>query len=466
MCAISGCVVPAGRRVDPAAVADACSRAVEVGAVRGSDGFGIVVVDRDGGCREWRGRQPPARDDVRRLVGADVAAVLAVSRATPTTEWRAGQTLADVQPFSGGYWTVAHNGTVANDRELRATLTADPASRVDSAVLPHVFARHGFAPGLAQLTGSYALAASDRRQPHALHLARTFQPLVLARPRELAGALLFGSTPQQLVPPAPADRLDLDGARVVEPPPYSRVLVCADGAVQVAPLAPAPQRRRALVIASGGLDSTVAAALVADSGAEVTLLHFRYRCRAETREVRAVQRVAEALGCAVRVLPLDWLGAIGGSPLTTDAEITPAEIGAESAHEWVPARNTVMIAAACAVADAEGYTDIVTGTNLEEAGAYPDNTQQFVAAMDAVSQLGTTSRAVVQAPLGDLVKHQIVRLGLELAAPLDRTWSCYSAGELHCGDCGPCFMRRVAFEMNDATDPLPYAAPLVRRRPV
>ena len=126
----------------------------------------------------------------------------------------------------------------------------------------------------------------------------------------------------------------------------------------------------------------------------------------------------------------------------------------------------VMIAAACALADAEAYTDIVTGTNLEEAGAYPDNTQSFIATMDAASQLGTTSRARVFAPLGNLVKHQIVAAGLRVGAPLHATWSCYRAGEMHCGRCGPCFMRRVAFEINGARDPVTYDAPLRRLRPV
>lgn len=465
MCAISGCVVPVGARPDAVTLADACHRAVVAGAVRGSDSFGVVALRADGSCREWRGSAPPTQDDLRPLVRDDVAAVLAVSRATPTTEWRRGQTLRDTQPFTSTDWVVAHNGTVANDRELRNALGVVPASGVDSAVLPHVFQAHGFDAGLAEVSGSFALAAVDRRRPRELHLARNFKPLVIARPAGL-GAVVFASTPSQLVTPSLRDELDLDAPRVVEPSPYSRAVVHPDGRVVVTPLDPPPARRRALVVASGGLDSTVAAALAAAQGVEVTLLHFRYGCSAEDREVRAVREVADALGCVVRFLPLGWLKALGGSALTTDGEIAPAEVGAEYPHEWVPARNMVMIAAACAVADADGYTDIVTGTNLEEAGAYPDNTQQFIETMDAASRLGTTSRASVSAPLGNLVKHEIVRTGLEIGAPLDRTWSCYRAGNVHCGACGPCFMRRVAFEINGTTDPVEHQAPLTRLRPV
>jgi 7-cyano-7-deazaguanine synthase len=201
-------------------------------------------------------------------------------------------------------------------------------------------------------------------------------------------------------------------------------------------------------------------------GWDVTLLHFHYGCRAWRQEAQAVRAVARRLGCAVRYVPLGWLGQLGASPLTAGGEIARAELGAESPQEWVPARNMLMIASACALADADGYTDIALGTNLEEAGAYPDNTQGFVEVMDAASQLGTLQRPCITAPVGNLVKHQIVALGVEVDAPMDCTWSCYSQGPLHCGACGPCFMRRVAFEMHDLVDPVPFAAPLERLRPV
>ncbi len=85
--------------------------------------------------------------------------------------------------------------------------------------------------------------------------------------------------------------------------------------------------------------------------------------------------------------------------------------------------------------------------------------------MDVAAQLGTLRRPRITARLGNLVKHQIVRTGVELGAPPERTWSCYRDGILHCGVCGPCFMRRVGFEINDLPDPVPYDAPLQRVRP-
>jgi len=465
MCAISGCRVLALGRVDPVRVAQECHRLLIAGTERGSDAFGVVTIARDGGRRAWRRFEPPRLADVHGLITEDVATVLCVSRATPTTEWRAGQDLSSVQPFSSHRWSVVHNGTVANDRDLWTELAVPVTSLVDSAVLPHLFQAYGFAAGLARVHGSFALAAVDDHSPTVLHLARNFKPLALARHRDLP-VVLFGSTPEQVQPPAAAGTIDLCSPRVEQPPPYHRLTLRDDGSVSTHPLDPPPAARRALVVASGGLDSTVAATVLVRRGWEVTLLHFHYGCRAQRRETAAVEAVASRLRCRVSYAPLTWLQMLGASTLTAGGEIAPAELGAELPTEWVPARNMLMIASACALADAGGYTDIVLGTNLEEGGAYPDNTQGFVAAMDAASQLGTLARPRVSAPLGNLVKHQIVALGAEVDAPLECTWSCYRDGDIHCGACGPCFMRRVAFEMNGLVDPVPFAAPLQRLRPV
>ena len=152
-----------------------------------------------------------------------------------------------------------------------------------------------------------------------------------------------------------------------------------------------------------------------------------------------------------------WLGRLGASALTeAKRAIAPGRAGAKLPHEWVPARNWVMSSVAGAVADALGYDSIALGTNLEEGGAYPDNTQEFIRIMSQASSLGTRARAIVEAPVGHLVKHEIVRLGLQVGAPLHLTWSCYRNGPLHCGQCGPCFMRKTAFRMNGVEDPIRY----------
>jgi 7-cyano-7-deazaguanine synthase len=461
VCSVCGLVVLGGSRPQPGALAAECHRLLIGGRERGADSFGLVVMTRDGTLHEWKGMSPPALPDVERLLDPNVSAVIANCRAVPTTEWAVDAGPETAQPFRGVRWAVTHNGTIANDRELAGALGVRPPVPVDSAILPLAFDRWGFEEGLARVRGSFALAAVDRAEPRTLRLARNYKPLCVARHPTL-DALCFASTERQLLGELPAGELALERPRAESVPPYHRLTVLADsGRTVLGPLeAEPPGLPRTLVVASGGLDSTVAAALLRRRGYEVTLLHFLYRCRAQPAELRAVRAAAEALCCPVRVVPLDWLGRLGGSTLTVEgAGIASGEAGAEFPHEWVPARNMLMIACACALADAEGFTHVALGTNLEEGGAYPDNTQEFVGAMDAASQLGTMTRTRVTAPLGNLVKHQIVRLGLEIDAPLHLTWSCYHDGDRHCGDCGPCYMRRTAFRMNCVPDPIPYARP-------
>src|SRR5258706_356118 len=216
---------------------------------------------------------------------------------------------------------------------------------------------------------------------------------------------------------------------------------------------------RCLVICSGGLDSTTAAthALMVDARQPI-LLHFQYGCRAEAREEEAVRNVAAALGVEHLVVDFAWIKHRGGSSLTDSRAAIAGPIeGAEYPHEWVPARNLLMIAHAAALCDARGIGEIYMGLNLEEGAVYPDNTVEFYERLNDLMPLATLSRPVIRMPLARMMKWQIVRHAAAIGAPIHLSWSCYRAGPLHCGQCGPCYLRRTAHAMNNLPDTVQYA---------
>lgn len=391
--------------------------------------------------------------------------VIGNTRAEPTTEWVPDKTPDDVQPFIVGPLTVAHNGTIANDVALCRAHGLDPddagGSKIDTARWAAVAAQRVRTPAdvlalLSETIGSYGIAVGH--DDGWLVLATNYKPIWTRRIYQGDVLEWTSVAPRDL---AYLDRLDDYGWTMLDP--YSALVVWPDGRLTHQTLRPAPDSlaSRALVVCSGGLDSvTVAASMQAD-GWDVDLLHVTYGARAEAREVEAVHAVAERLGVGLRTLDLtSTFAAIGGSRLTgtwTGAEA--GEAGAEYAHEWVPARNTILLSVAVGIAEAHGYHALALGNNLEESGAYPDNEQEFIGRFNDMLPFVVADGVDLRIlePVGHLMKHEIVRLGARVGAPLDLTWSCYDGGTLHCGDCGPCFMRKRGFEMAGLADPMEYA---------
>lgn len=442
MCSIHGFVMTAGTSGTAHEVSLAA--AVRRGADRGRDSWGVATST---------GQQERGLGAIdRSLVLEPCRWAVANCRAEPTTEYVADKTMADVQPFVAEGVTVSHNGTIANDRALAQRYGIEVSSRVDSAVLPHVFARSPFPLAEVlrdEVVGSYALAVGRGDE---LTLACNYRPLYLAR---IGNAIWFSSSPAYL---GVEQQLDVPVMRV---PPYS-IVSFRNGEPVVESLRPSHSSDRVLVVCSGGLDSTVAATCYARAGRPVTLLHFTYGCRAEAREVRAVHDVAAKLGAEVLVVDMRdvFTNVIGGSPLTnTGASFAAGEAGAEYAFEWVPARNLILLSVAVGVAEAHGHATLVLGNNVEEAGAYPDNEQEFIRLLNDVLPYAVADgkRVQIEMPVGGLVKHEIVQLGHRLDAPIAESWSCYNGGEVHCGECGPCFMRREAHRMTGIDDPTVYA---------
>jgi 7-cyano-7-deazaguanine synthase len=218
-----------------------------------------------------------------------------------------------------------------------------------------------------------------------------------------------------------------------------------------------------LVVLSGGMDSTVCAALaVRDFGAEHTAaLHIDYGQRTERREHRAFQEICDKFGIRTRLaIQTAFFRAIGGSALTDDQIAVPeggAEIGAEIPVTYVPFRNSHFLSAAVSWAEVLGAERIYIGAVQQDSSGYPDCRPEFYAAFNEVVRTGTKEGKIrIETPLIALRKAEIVRLGLELSAPFDLTWSCYSREDLACGVCDSCVLRMRAFAAAGASDPVHY----------
>lgn len=214
-----------------------------------------------------------------------------------------------------------------------------------------------------------------------------------------------------------------------------------------------------VVLLSGGMDSCVCAALaVRDS--QAAALHISYGQRTEGRERRAFLAICERLGMSQRlIVPNQALRAIGGSALT-DGSIPVPESG-QMGHgipvTYVPFRNAHFLSVAVSWAEVLMASKVYIGAVEQDSSGYPDCRPAYYQAFNEVVKTGTKDgRIQIVTPLIGLRKAGIVRLGLELGAPFDLTWSCYSHEDRACGVCDSCVLRLRAFHEAGATDPIPY----------
>ena len=215
----------------------------------------------------------------------------------------------------------------------------------------------------------------------------------------------------------------------------------------------------AVVLMSGGLDSCVAAA-VAQKDFELAAFHANYGQRTLERELTAF-RAQAAFFQAVRVLEADllYLGAMGGSSLTDLNRPVPiGEDGPGIPSTYVPFRNTNLLAAAVAWAEVLEAEAIFIGANVLDNPGYPDCRPEYFEAFNRLIELGTRpeTRVRIRTPLINLDKAGIIRLGLELGAPLSLTWSCYQAEEAACGPVLPAGCASKASRPRACLIPFPY----------
>lgn len=223
--------------------------------------------------------------------------------------------------------------------------------------------------------------------------------------------------------------------------------------------------QKAVILLSGGLDSTTTAAIARAAGYDLYTLAFDYGQR-HRRELAAARLVAERLGAVEhRVMTID-LRAFGGSALTADIPVPHDRAADEMAHAipvtYVPGRNLIFLSFATAFAEVVGANDVFLGINAMDYSGYPDCRFEFLEAFTAAANLATKAGTedgrtlAIHAPLIAMTKADIVRRGLELDAPYALTWSCYEGGSHACGTCDSCLLRLKGFTEAGATDPIAY----------
>jgi len=217
--------------------------------------------------------------------------------------------------------------------------------------------------------------------------------------------------------------------------------------------------RRAVVLLSGGMDSCVCAAL-ATRDFDAAAVHVSYGQRTEERERKSFFGICDRLGIKERLLVRnEALRTIGGSALTDESIAVPQShaIGHDIPVTYVPFRNAHFLSVAVSWAEVLGAEKIYIGAVDQDSSGYPDCRPAYYEAFNRVIQAGTKEGKIeIVTPLIALRKHEIVRLGLELGAPFDLTWSCYSREDRACGVCDSCVLRLRAFEQAGAKDPILY----------
>jgi 7-cyano-7-deazaguanine synthase len=232
-------------------------------------------------------------------------------------------------------------------------------------------------------------------------------------------------------------------------------------------------RKKAVVLLSGGIDSTTTLAIAADIGFEPHALTFRYGQRHET-EIEAARRVAERFRVKQHIIvPID-LRLFGGSALTSSVPVPKSrsmeEIGTGIPVTYVPARNTIFLSFALAWAEVLQCDEIFIGVNALDYSGYPDCRPEFIAAFQTMANLATKAavekkqRISIRTPLIDLSKAEIIKKGRSLGVDYALTTSCYDPDPQSgaaCGECDACLLRLKGFAENGMDDPSPYRKALV-----
>ncbi len=225
--------------------------------------------------------------------------------------------------------------------------------------------------------------------------------------------------------------------------------------------------KKAVVLSSGGIDSTTVMAIAKNKGFEIYSLSFFYGQR-HAFELEAAKKVAEALGSTKHIVINIDFKKIGGSSLTDDIDVPKGRNEKSMAHEipvtYVPARNTIFLSNALALAEVIRSSDIFIGVNAIDYSGYPDCRPEYIEAFERMANLATRvgvegiTKIKIRTPLIHLSKAQIIKKGIELGVDYALTHSCYDPAPqgLACGHCDSCFLRKKGFNEAGVADPTQY----------
>ena len=213
---------------------------------------------------------------------------------------------------------------------------------------------------------------------------------------------------------------------------------------------------KAIILLSGGLDSLVALGVSkksSDYNVELALT-FDYGQKSVEKEIEASRRICEYYGIKHEVIKLDWLKNITKTALVSEQEVPKNGFSTTKSAEsvWVPNRNALFLNIAACYCDSFGYNRILFGANKEEAGTFPDNTEEFRANVSELFKSSTLVKPQVVAPLINYNKSDIVRIAVEGSMPLDLVMSCYNSIDKHCGKCESCYHLKKALIANNRED--------------
>ena len=228
-------------------------------------------------------------------------------------------------------------------------------------------------------------------------------------------------------------------------------------------------QKRAVVLLSGGLDSSTTLAMAQSEGFDTYAMTFRYGQR-HAAEIEAARQIAQRMRVARHILCDIDLRPFGGSALTSELAVPTAdsveEIGSGIPVTYVPARNTIFLSFALAWAETLGTGDIFVGVNALDYSGYPDCRPEYIAAFQVMANLATkgavekTCGVAIHTPLIHWTKAQIIRRGLALGVDYALTTSCYALSQdaAACGRCDACLLRLKGFRENGMADPIRYVA--------